>query len=131
MITSTSAEPQTLPLYQLIEQKWTDGPVVYLLHFETRLHHAQHYIGWVSDRRGLARRLEEHRRGRGARIMAAIVRAGIDFHLVAIWHGSRAFERRLKRQKNASRLCPVCRALAQAGAAPLVPTIYPDNVIPF
>jgi predicted GIY-YIG superfamily endonuclease len=94
---------------------------VYLLHFARDLGAignprgtARHYIGWADD---LDARLAEHRGGRGARILAACVREGIRFDLVRTWEGvGRSFERRLKNQKHARRLCPVCRRLRRASA---------------
>ena len=83
---------------------------VYLIHFSKKFYHAQHYIGYtdlpVEDR------LKRHEANDGARILKAVRLAGIDYEVVKIWEGvDRAFERRLKNQKNASRLCPVCREL--------------------
>lgn len=88
---------------------------VYLVCFESHLGDlanpkgaAGHYLGWADD---VAARMAEHRAGRGARILAACVRQGIAFDVVRTWAGvDRAFERRLKRQHNAWRLCPRCGA---------------------
>jgi hypothetical protein len=40
--------------------------------------------------------------------MAAVSAQGIDWQLARTWLGDRDLERRLKRQHNAPRLCPVC-----------------------
>jgi len=79
---------------------------VYLLHFERPLHHAQHYIGYAED---LEARLARHRSGNGARLVEVFTVAGIDFTVARTWEGDRDLERRLKRRKNARRLCPICR----------------------
>jgi predicted GIY-YIG superfamily endonuclease len=80
---------------------------VYLAHFSTNLHHARHYLGFATD---LVQRLAQHRAGSGARLMAVIKEAGIEWKLVRVWQGDRGLERRLKRRKNTpKRLCPVCR----------------------
>lgn len=80
--------------------------VVYLLHFATRYRHAGHYIGW-SER--LPARLAHHRSGTGARLMAAVSAAGIDFEVARLWEGAdRAFERPLHNRKNTPKLCPIC-----------------------
>ncbi|CAN5634919.1 hypothetical protein BH23GEM7_BH23GEM7_27220 [soil metagenome] len=81
--------------------------VVYLLHFAEPYRHARHYIGTAEN---VAARLEEHRRGRGARLMEVITEAGISFTLARTWEGGRALERQLKKRKEAPRLCPLCRA---------------------
>jgi hypothetical protein len=91
---------------------------VYLVHFFTPLSgHARHYLGWV---RGgpLAVRMRQarHRAGRGAKILAACRRVGIDWHLVQTWPNcTRADERRLK-AIHGSRICPVCKSAAKLEA---------------
>jgi predicted GIY-YIG superfamily endonuclease len=79
--------------------------VVYLLHFSQPLAHARHYLGSTAN---LDQRLDEHRNGQGARLMEVICDAGIGFQLARTWTGDRKLERKLKRRKNAPRLCPVC-----------------------
>ena len=79
---------------------------VYLLHFDTKLGHAGHYIGFSAD---VTRRMREHKRGQKTKIMRAIRRAGIGFVLARTWEGGREEERQLKARHNAPRLCPVCR----------------------
>jgi predicted GIY-YIG superfamily endonuclease len=84
---------------------------VYLVHLDQRLGSdhpkgsAGHYLGQTQD---LERRLETHRAGLGARILAAAVDRGIGFDVVRTWPGGREEERQLKRQRNAPRLCPRC-----------------------
>ncbi len=87
------------------------GPIqgVYLIHFKDKLAHAQHYIGCAKD---IAARIARHRAGRGARLMRAIVAAGIEWELAQIYPGQDyAFERKLKARHGASRFCPICKAL--------------------
>ncbi len=79
---------------------------------------AGHYLGWADD---VAARMAEHRAGRGARILAACVERGIAFDVVRTWADvDRTFERRMKRQHNAWRLCPrcACQRGGRARAAP-------------
>ena len=91
--------------------------MLYLIHFDRKLHHAQHYIGFARDAKTFPRRIEHHRRGSGARLMAAVVAAGIDFQVVRVWDdGDRNEERRLKNRHNGPRLCPHCAARAAAAA---------------
>lgn len=79
---------------------------VYLLHFDRKYKHARHYIGWT---RFLDRRLDHHRNGTGARLMRAVVGAGIDFVLARKWEDKDGnFERKLHNYKNARDLCPIC-----------------------
>lgn len=82
--------------------------MIYLIHFQRPLHHARHYLGFVSDRE-LARRMERHRSGDGARLLRALGKAGIDWKVARTWEGgTRDQERKLKNRKKARRLCPVC-----------------------
>ena len=85
---------------------------VYLIHFDAPLGNtsnprgqAQHYIGYTDN---LAERIETHRHGNGAAIMAAVRRAGIGWEVVRTWAGGRDLERQLKRRKKARCLCPIC-----------------------
>lgn len=81
---------------------------VYLIHFHSKLHHAQHYLGWTND---LEQRIEKHQCGEGARLMAVIGKAGIRWEVSRVWpEGDRDLERRLKRWHKARTLCPICKA---------------------
>lgn len=88
-------------------RRW-NGPkgTVYLIHFETPLKHARHYVGWTTD---LDARLADHRNGSGSALMAAVMEAGIDWRLAKVWEGvDRFFERKLHRLHSTGRYCPVC-----------------------
>ena len=78
---------------------------VYLLHFDAPYKHARHYIGFAED---LDARLILHQRGEGARLLAAIIGAGISFTLARTWTGDRTLERRIKNLGGAARVCPIC-----------------------
>ncbi len=69
--------------------------------------HAKHYTGFTTD---LQARLAQHAAGTGARLMEVITEAGIGWTLARTWEGTRALERKKKRQGGASRYCPICRA---------------------
>ena len=79
---------------------------VYLVHFETKLHHAQHYMGSTRD---LESRLMQHSTGQGARLLKAVNEAGIPWKVARTWDGGWGLERYFKRQKNGPRLCPLCQ----------------------
>jgi hypothetical protein len=81
---------------------------VYLLHFSRKLAlQAGHYIGYADN---LSGRLAHHANGTGAKITAALRKAGGSFRCARVWPGGdRTFERKLKNQKNAAALCPICR----------------------
>lgn len=79
---------------------------VYIIHFEQKLHHAQHYVGSSTD---LAGRLAQHRAGRGARLMEVITEQGIPWVVSRVLVGGKTLERRIKNQHHTARLCPVCR----------------------
>ena len=79
---------------------------IYLIHFTEHLEHAGHYIGYTA--RDLEDRIADHLTGRGAKLMAAVVAAGISFEVVRTWQGDAVLEQRLKNLGGAARLCPVC-----------------------
>jgi len=78
---------------------------IYLLHFDEPYQHARHYLGWTQN---LDLRLFDHAGGRGARLLAVVRSAGINWRLARIWEGTRARERQIKRQGGLSRSCPMC-----------------------
>ena len=49
-----------------------------------------------------------HWNGRGSKIMRFVVRVGISFQIGYSSPGSPALETKIKRQKNARRLCAIC-----------------------
>lgn len=81
--------------------------MVYLIHFDRPLAHAQHYIGFAEN--DLEQRINKHRSGAGAKILRAANIAGINWNVVKVWEeGDRTFERSLKNRKKTRCLCPVC-----------------------
>lgn len=84
---------------------------IYLLHFDTPYKHARHYMGFSSD---VSARQLRHANGNGARLMEVISDAEITWTLARIWVGDRYLERRLKRQKNSPKLCPICKTQKEA-----------------
>ena len=79
---------------------------LYLIHFVAKYKHAQHYLGLSND---VPRRMEEHRSGQGSALMKAVTQADIPWDVVRTWkNADRMLERRLKNQKNAWHLCPIC-----------------------
>lgn len=84
--------------------------LVYLIHFEQKLHHAQHYLGFC-EKGNLESRFETHRAGAGAKILRALNQRGIDYNIVRIWKNvDRNFERQLKNKKKTRCFCPKCNA---------------------
>lgn len=80
---------------------------VYLLCFDPPLAHAKHYLGFT-EHDDVEIRVEEHRKGIGARICAVAVDRGITLKLVRTWtKKTRSFERSLKK-RGKSHLCPNC-----------------------
>jgi predicted GIY-YIG superfamily endonuclease len=87
---------------------------IYLLHLDTPLRHARHYVGLADD---LEARLERHRSGDGARMLAVCRERGITWQLARTWEGNRSFERWLKRKKGAAWFCPVCNGASALNRA--------------
>lgn len=81
--------------------------MVYLIHFEKKYFHAQHYIGFVYN--DLDKRIKRHKRNRGAKLLKALNKANIKWHVVRVWDDAdKEFERKLKNKKNSKTLCPLC-----------------------
>lgn len=85
---------------------------VYILHLDTKLHHAQHYVGWSKNRLTLLERIAHHRNGTArCKFTDALHRVGITFQLARVFAGKqydRNFERKLKKTKTVRKWCPVC-----------------------
>ena len=83
---------------------------IYLLHFDQPIapgrHSCQHYIGSADD---LDARLRKHQHSPDARLLQVAKQRGISFDVVRTWQGDRQLERKLKNQKQAPMLCPICR----------------------
>ena len=77
---------------------------VYVLHFDRPYQHAKHSLGSCQD---LERRLTQHGKGRGARLLEVVHAVGIGWQLARTWGGGKHRERQLKKQGGASRLCPL------------------------
>lgn len=84
--------------------------MVYIIHFERPLSHAQHYVGFVQDKpAALGARMCQHWKGQGAKLLKACREEGIHFEVVRTLPGGRLKEREIKNQKNTWRYCPICR----------------------
>lgn len=82
--------------------------MVYLIHFKSKLSHAQHYIGYCEPT-NLGQRIDTHMSGQGSKLLRAATEAGIEWMVVHVWHDAdRKFERKLKRRKDTPRFCPAC-----------------------
>jgi predicted GIY-YIG superfamily endonuclease len=79
----------------------------YLLHFDRKIHGAQHYLGYSVH---ITRRLRQHLHGAGARLVRQALRAGITVELVRVWTtDDRKQERALKKTRTPKSYCPKCR----------------------
>ena len=94
---------------------------VYLLHIEPGYKHAHHYLGFAED---IEPRINAHLHGHGARLTQVAVDAGCSLVLVRVWPGAtRRDERRLKNQKHAPALCPICAGRVGV-QLPLLPGVH-------
>ena len=74
---------------------------------------ARYYLGWCKSSSEL--RLQQHRRGDGARMLAWRIEAGVGDRLIATWRGTIADEWRLKRAGHFDRLAARVRGLNLPG----------------
>lgn len=83
---------------------------VYVLHFDVKLSHAQHYIGCTHN---VKRRLAAHAMGAGSHLCRVLRDYGITWRLGALGScnhaGMRRIERMLKNQHNAAQYCTLCK----------------------
>ncbi len=86
--------------------------MIYIIHFDEKLAHAQHYVGYCKEER-FAIRMFEHGAGIGAKILRALVEKGIHYRIANTFPGDRILERRIKNQKNTRRYCPICKSKHQ------------------
>lgn len=92
--------------------------MIHLLHFDQPLHHAKHYLGYTESEEMLPKRLDDHRHGRGARLLAVLRQRGIGWTLAATFPGDRNTERAMKNRKKTSFYCPICRGNCHATEIP-------------
>lgn len=84
--------------------------MLYLIHFDRPYKHARHYLGWTKSADTLDARLDHHRAGTGARLLAVLKREGIGWQVSRTWlDGTKQDERKLKRTRNLPHYCPVCQ----------------------
>jgi predicted GIY-YIG superfamily endonuclease len=102
----------------------TAGPGVYLLCYADHPYkHAAHYTGYADN---IARRIAQHRRGEGARLMQVVVEHHISFAVAKIWpEETRQFERKLHKRHGAARYCPICRGEVTPARPPVRRLSYP------
>ena len=82
---------------------------VYLLHYEKPIRGKKHYLGFTMKK--VAMRLQEHNSGwYGSQMTNLAVQNGSECVLARTWEGvSVQFEKKLKREKNLKRHCPICK----------------------
>jgi hypothetical protein len=85
---------------------------LYLIHFEHKRHHAQHYLGSSID---LIGRLTDHANGQGARLTRALWEDSEAWTLAAVfvprnpnYDNVRDLERIAKMRHNGKAYCPLC-----------------------
>ncbi len=83
--------------------------MVYILHFDKKLHHAQHYVGCTEN---IDRRMNEHLHCHqcGSNLVRAAIKQGINVVLAKVYpNGDRALEKKIKAMKKTSLVCPICQ----------------------
>jgi len=81
---------------------------VYILHFNEKFYHAQHYVGCTEN---MQRRTREHLHCYpcGSNLVRAVIKKGIEVVVAKVYpDGDRALEKKIKATKNTSKLCPIC-----------------------
>lgn len=88
-------------------------PDLFLLHFDERYAHAQHYLGYaVGTGRGheYAKAICKGTAIGPHELVMAAQWSGIPIQLAEVWVGAgRALQRRMRSNGSLSRFCPICR----------------------
>lgn len=66
---------------------------------------ARHYVGYT---RSFKQRIDHHRNGTGARMLAVAKERGIPWHVSRVMRGTRFVERKIKNSNHTERYCPSC-----------------------
>jgi predicted GIY-YIG superfamily endonuclease len=91
-------------------QKFPFDGYVYIIHFESRYCHAQHYIGFsYGNKKNAYKRLVNHKKGKGANLLKHVNKAGIDYTISRLIKGNKLRERAIKKSGSGCRYCPVCK----------------------
>ena len=86
---------------------WGDNMAVYILHFNKKVaDHARHYVGFTKDSE---RRIKEHLSSHGSPLVKAAIESGFEVEVADVLKGDRSLEKQIKKQKNTSRFCSICR----------------------
>jgi predicted GIY-YIG superfamily endonuclease/GNAT superfamily N-acetyltransferase len=103
--------------------------LIYVLHFDTPLAHARHYIGCTENLRA---RLTAHANGAGSRICRELIKREIGWKLGGLYQCThkqmRRLERSLKDQKHSSRFCEICNSVTAKFPEC---TSFPIDMLPF
>lgn len=111
--------------------------MIYVLHFENKRHHAQHYLGTTSH---LRLRLKSHAIGRGARLTRALWHDNEEWTLAAIYYEHTRLltqpfpmsrwdiERTAKLRHQNDDYCPLCKPLTYI--KPRYTEEYPIRMLP-
>jgi len=108
--------------------------LVYLLHFDQPLSHAQHYLGSTAR---LYARLTEHAGGNGARLTQVLHEQHRGWIVAALFQPTdptktiRQLETETKRRHNSTKFCPICNpnATAPKGLISIpLPTIHSNDL---
>jgi hypothetical protein len=96
-----------------LHNQYVDIPgEIYVIHMQEPFYHARHYVGFaeynIDGSSSLAERIQEHRHGKGSRLLSAVNKAGIAWDVVMVVSGNMLTERFLHKRKHTSEFCPVC-----------------------
>lgn len=82
--------------------------ITYLIHFSKPVKHARHYLGSTRVE-CFKRRMQEHCRGDGSRLLKRALAADQVLYIARIWQETdRSRETTIKRSGHLPRYCPIC-----------------------
>ena len=87
--------------------------MVYIIHFESSIAHACHYIGSTKN---LKKRMAEHEKGTTTPLMREVKGRGIKWRVSIVdRQGMKQRERQIKSRGSAKRTCPICQGKGRGG----------------
>ena len=84
--------------------------MLYIIHFDQPIKHAQHYIGSTTKDtlKSVHARIKKHKTGTTNALLREVKRQGIGIQVYIIGKGSYKEERAIKNCNNGRRYCPCC-----------------------
>lgn len=99
-----------VPMLDGLELPPQGKKVCYLLHFDSILFKSTRVRHYLGTSKVFRYRMKKHATDPDAKVLQVAKALGIKFTVVALWDGYYEKEKELKRRRQHSHYCPICRA---------------------